>query len=199
MGKRLDTITANTKDVNEIQQALAHVGIAASERLPATHTARPTPPRRRTTSGPSLAFTPMVKLRPSKTLDLPVALQEALLQAGIPFNQESIEGLQDTLIRAQIEREQKLHEHYSSTSTSTRGRIAERSNRADSDWRVIHDALYKHTPFQQVHLSNPKLEKQLKSMERELEERDRELLEAEGNELSLSDPKVRAFIAKYGR
>ena len=199
MGKRLDTITATTTDVGEFQQALTHIGDAASKRLPNPHTARPTPPRRRTTSGPSLAFTPMVKLKPTKTLDLPAALQDALRHAGIPFNQESIEALQDSLIHAQLEREQKLHDHYESTSTSIHDRLAERSSKADGDLRIIHDALYKHTSFQQVSLTNPLLEKQLKSMEKELEQKDHQLLEAEGNELSLSDPKVRAFIAKYGR
>ncbi|KAF2824397.1 hypothetical protein CC86DRAFT_55017 [Ophiobolus disseminans] len=199
MGRRLDTVAASTKDVDELHQALSHVGAATSKRLPDTHVARLTPPRRRTTSVPSLAFTPMVKLKPSKTLDLPVALQDSLRHAGVPFNQDSIESLRDSLIHAQLDREQKLHDHYTTTSTSTHDRLAERSSKADSDLRVIQDALYKHRPFRQVDLTSPLLEKQLKSMEKELEEKDRELLEAEGNELSLSDPKVRAFIAKYGK
>jgi hypothetical protein len=46
---------------------------------------------------------------------------------------------------------------------------------------------------------NPELDEQLKAMELELENKDRELLDAEGSELSLSDPKVRAFIGKYGK
>ena len=108
MGKRLDTVTSSAKDVDGFQQALAHVNDAASKRLPDVHTVRPTPPRRRTTSEPLSAFTPMVKLKPTKTLDLPVALQDALRHAGIPFHQESIEDLQDSLIHAQLEREKKL-------------------------------------------------------------------------------------------
>lgn len=141
----------------------------------------------------------MVKLKPSKTLDLPVALQDALRHAGIPFNQDSIEALQDTLIHAQAEREKKLQDHFDSTSTSTHDRFAERSSKADSDLRVILDALFKHTPFHQVHLSNARLERQLRDMEADLETKNHELMEAESNELSLSDPKVRAFIKKYGK
>lgn len=199
MGKRLDTITTSTKDVDELRQALAHISDAASKRLPDAHAARPTPPRRRTTSGPSLAFTPMVKLKPTKTLELPAALQEALRHAGVPYNQDSIEALQDSLMHTQLECEKKLQDHYQSTATSSHERLAERSNKADRDLQVIHDALYKHTPFQQVNLTDPRLAKQLKSVEQNLEEKEHELLEAEGNELSLSDPKVRAFVAKYGR
>jgi hypothetical protein len=199
MGKRLDTITTNTKDIDGFQQALAHISNAASKRLPDVHSARPTTPRRRTTSGPGLAFTPMVKLKPTQTLDLPVALQDALRNAGIAFNQDSVEGLQESLMQAQLEREKKLQDHNESVSVSTHERIAERSSKADSDWRVIGDALFKHTQFQQVHLANARLEKQLREMERDLERKNHELLEAESNELSVSDPRVRAFIAKYGR
>jgi hypothetical protein len=199
MGKRLDTITGSATDVDGFQQALAHVSDAASKRLPEVHAVRPTPPRRRTTSEPLSAFTPMVKLKPSKTLDLPDALQDALRHAGIAFNQESIEALQDTLIHAQAEREKKLHDHFGSTATATHDRIAERSSKADSELRVILDALFKHTPFQQVHLSNARLERQLRDMEADLENKSHDLLEAEHNELSLSDPKVRAFIKKYGK
>jgi hypothetical protein len=199
MGKRLDTITTNSKDVDEFQQALAVINGATAKRFPDTHTARPTPPRRRTTSGPSLAFTPMVKLKPTKTLDLPTTLQDALRYASIPFNQESIEALQDSLLRTQLEREKKLEDHYRSTSTSTHARLAERSSKADSDIRVITDTLFKHTPFQQVHLASPRLGKQLRDMENDVETKNHELIEAESNELNLSDPKVRAFIAKYGK
>jgi hypothetical protein len=146
-----------------------------------------------------MPFTPMVKLQPTKTLDLPAALQDALRHAGMLFNQDSVEALQDSLIHAQLEREKKLQDHYASTSTSTHDRLAERSSQADRDARVIADALFKHTPFQQVHLANARLGKQLRDMETELEMKDRELVEAEHNELSLSDPRVRAFVAKYGR
>jgi hypothetical protein len=141
----------------------------------------------------------MVKLKPSKTLDLPVALQDALRHAGIPFNQDSIEALQDSLIRAQAEREGKLREHYASTSTSTHDKLAQRSSKADADLRVIFDALFKHTPFQQVHLTDAQLDRQLRDVEAEVERNNHELLEAEGNVLSLSDPKVRAFVKKYGK
>jgi len=199
MGKRLDTITSSTKDVNELQQALAHISDAASKRLPDAHAARPTPPRRRTTSGPLLAFTPMVKLKPTKTLDLPAALQDALRYAGVPFNQDSIEALQDSIIHTQLEREKKLQAHFQSTSVSSHDQLAERSRTADTDLQVIHDALYKHTPFQQVNLTDRRLETQLKAMDKDLEGKERELMEAEGNELSMSDPKVRAFVKKYGK
>jgi hypothetical protein len=199
MGKRLDMVTTSAKDVDGFQQALAHVSDAASKRLPDVHAVRPTPPRRKTISDLNLPFTPMVKLQPTKTLDLPAALQDALRHAGMPFNQDSFETLQDALVHAQLEREKKLQDHYASTGTSTHDRLAERSSTADRDRRVIADALFKHTPFQQVHLANARLGKQLRDMEAELETKDRELLEAEGNELSLSDPRVRAFIAKYGR
>lgn len=198
MGKRLDTITTSTKDFDELQQALAHVNAAATKRMPDTHAAVPTLTRKRTTSGTS-AFAPLVKLKPTKTSDLPVALQDALRHAGISFHQDSIEALEESLIRAQLERDHKLHDHYEHASISTHERLAERSSTADRDLRIILNALYKHTPFQQVSLSKATLDAQLKAMERELEEKDRELLEAEGNELSLSDPRVKAFIAKYGR
>lgn len=141
----------------------------------------------------------MTKLRPTVSLDLPAALQDALRHAGISFSQDSLEALQDTLIQAQAEREKKAAEHFQATATTTQEQIAERSSKADKDLRIIVDALYAHTPFQEVSLTNPKLEAQLKAMERELDDKDRELQEAEGNELSTSDPKVRAFIAKHGR
>ncbi|CAO2652854.1 Nn.00g022650.m01.CDS01 [Neocucurbitaria sp. VM-36] len=198
MGKRLDTITNSANDFDEIQQALAHINSAAVKRVPDTHAAAPTLTRKRTTSGPS-AFTPMVKLKPTKTFNLPAALQDALRHAGISFNQDNIEALQDSLIQAQLERDNKLQDHYESNSNSMHDRLAERSSKADGDLRVILNALYKHTPFQQISLTKPKIDEQLKAMERELEEKDRDLLDAEGNELSLSDPKVQAFIARYGK
>jgi hypothetical protein len=141
----------------------------------------------------------MVKLKPTKTIELPAPLQDALRYAGIPFNQEGIEALQDSLIRTQRKREQKLQDHYESTSTATHDKLAGRASKADSDLRVIAGALFKHSLFQQVHLTDRRLEKQLKDMEATLEAKNHELLEAESNELSLSDPKVRAFIAKYGK
>ncbi|KAF1843416.1 uncharacterized protein K460DRAFT_287917 [Cucurbitaria berberidis CBS 394.84] len=198
MGRRLDTITTSTKNIDELQQVLAHIDGAATKRMPDTHAVTSTTKRRSTTSGSS-AFTPMVKLKPTNTLDLPAALQDALRRTGISFNQDSIEALQDALAKAQLERASKLHDHYESISLSTHDTLAERSSKADGDSKVVLNALYKHTPFQQVSLTKSKLDDQLKAMERELEEKDRELLEAEGNDLSLSDPKVRAFIARYGK
>ncbi|KAF1913134.1 hypothetical protein BDU57DRAFT_581651 [Ampelomyces quisqualis] len=198
MGKRLDTITNSAKDVDGFQQALAHVNHAVSKRLPDVHIARPTPPRR-TTSEPLSAFTPVVKFNPKKTLDLPSALQDALRHAVTPFNQESIEALQDSLTRTRLEREKKLRDHYESTCASAHESIAGRASKVDSDARVILDALYKHASFQQVRLTNGQLEKGLRDMEMDLEKKNDELLEAERNELSLSDPKVRAFVAKYGQ
>ncbi|KAJ4363064.1 hypothetical protein N0V83_010184 [Neocucurbitaria cava] len=198
MGKRLETITTSANDSDEIQQALAHINRAAAKRMSDTHVPAPTLTRKRTTSVP-LGFTPMVKLKPTKAFDLPAALQDALRHAGISFNQDNIESLQDWLVHAQIERDNKLQDHYGSTSISVHDRLAERSSKADGDLRVVLNSLYKHTPFRQVSLTKPKIDEQLKAMERELEEKDRELLEAEGNELSLSDPKVRAFMARYGK
>lgn len=141
----------------------------------------------------------MVKLKPAKGLDLPVALQDALRHVGVSFNHDNIESLQDSLVQAQLERTRKLQDHFESTSTSSHEALAHRASKADADLSIISSTLYKHTPFRQVNLTNPKLDEQLKAMERELERKDRELLEAEGSELSLGDPKVRAFIAKYGK
>ncbi|KAH8729043.1 hypothetical protein GQ44DRAFT_756929 [Phaeosphaeriaceae sp. PMI808] len=200
MGKRLDTITTSTKDVNEFQQALVQVSDAASKRLPDTHNVqKTTPSKRRTTSGPLSAFTPLVKLRPTKTLDLPAALQDALRHVGIPFNQDTMESLQDTLLQTQLQQEKKLQDHYESTSTSTHDRLAERTSKADKDTQAITHALYQFTSFRQVCLTNSRLEAQMESVERQVKDGQGALLEAEGNELRLSDPKVKAFIAKYGK
>ena len=199
MGKRLDIVTASSTDADEFQQAIAHISEAASKRMPDVHAQRPTPVKRRTSSVPLSAFTPITKLKPTPSLNLPAALQDALRHAGISFSHESLEALQDTLIQAQAEREKKTQEHFQATATTTHEQVAECSSKADRNLGIIMDALYAHTPFQQVGLTNAKLETQLKAIDKELDQKDRELLEAEGNELSLSDPKVRAFIAKYGR
>ncbi|KAF2626421.1 hypothetical protein BU25DRAFT_395183 [Macroventuria anomochaeta] len=199
MGKRLDIVRASSTDVDEFQHAIAHISEAASKRMPDVHAQRPTPVKRRTSSVPLSAFTPMTKLKPTTSLDLPAALQDALRHAGISFSHDTLEALQDALIQAQSERQKKAKEHFQATATTTHEQVAERSSKADRDLRIIMDALFAHIPFQQVSLTNPKLEAQLKAMDSELDHKDRELLEAEGNELSLSDPKVRAFIAKYGR
>jgi hypothetical protein len=198
LGKRLSIITTSTQDTDEFQHALAHVQAAAAKRIPETHAPVATPGLKRMNSGTS-AFTPMVKLKPTSTLDLPVALQDALRHAGISFSQDGIESLQDVLQQAQLERSKKLQGHYKSTAISTHDGLAERSSKADADLKVVLSALYKHTPFQQASLTNPEVDEQLKAMELELENKDRELLDAEGSELSLSDARVRAFIAKYGK
>jgi hypothetical protein len=197
MGKRLNTVTTSTQDSDEFQQAFVHIQAAAAKRMPETPLPAATPLLRRMTSNTS-AFTPMLKLKPSKTIDLPVALQNALRYTGISFALDSIESLQDSLTQAQLERAKKLQDHYESTATSTHDRLAERSNKADADMRVIVDALHKHTPFQQISLMDLVLEEQIRSMERGLEEKEEELLDAEGSEVSLGDPRVRAFVAKYG-
>ena len=198
MGKRLSIINTGTQDTDEFQQALAHVQAAAAKRTPETQALAATPGLKRMNSSTS-AFTPMVKLKPTSTLELPVALQDALRHAGISFSQDNIESLQDVLQQAQLERCKKLQDHYESTATSIHDGLAERSSKADTDLRAILSALYKHAPFQQASLMNPELDEQLKAMELELENKDRELLDAEGSELSLSDPKVSAFIGKYGK
>lgn len=199
MGKRLDMVSTSSTEVDEFHQAIVHVSEAASKRMPDVHAQRPTPVKRRTSSVPLSAFTPMTKLRPTASLGLPAALQDALRYAGVSFHHDTLEALQDTLVHTQAEREKKGQDHFYATATTTHEQVAERSSRADSDLTMIMGALYAHTPFQQVNLNNPKLEVQLMAMDRELDHKERELLHAEGNELSLSDARVRAFIAKYGR
>lgn len=198
MGKRLDTVTSHTKSVDGFQQALAHVNAAAAQRMLDPSAEALTPSRKRTTSGPKSALFG-IKLKPTKALDLPPALQDALRHAGISFNQDSVEGLQESLIKTQLEREKKLEDHYISASSSTHERLGERFGKADVDLRAILDALYSHTPFSQIHLTSLELEEQLKDMERELVDSDHKLLNAETNQLSPSDPKVRAFVGKYGK
>lgn len=199
MGKRLDTVTTYTKNVDEFQQALAHIEGAATTRMPNVGEESSTTARKRTPSGLKSVFSPALKLKPSKTLDLPPALQDALRHANISFNQDSIEHLLESLSKVQLEREKKLQDHYGSSSDSVHGTLAERLSRADSDLNTILKGLYSHTHFQQVHLTDPRLGDELKRMEKELDEAEDQLLSAEANGLSLSDPKVRAFIAKYGK
>lgn len=199
MSKRLGIVSASSSDADEFQQAMAHISKAVAQRMPDVHKPRPTPIKRRTSSVPLSAFTPMTKLKPTVSLDLPAALQDALRYTGVSFHQDSLEQLQDTLVQAQDEREKKTQEHFKATAATTHEQVAKHSSKADRDLRTITAALYAHTPFQRVNLTNPKLEAQLKATNRDLDYKERELLEAEGNELSLSDPKVRAFIEKYGR
>ncbi len=199
MSKRLDTIAKSTSDVDELQHIVTNISGTAKKSMPDTNGTVPTPTKRRAASIPSSAFTPMVKLKPTKSLELPAAIQDALRHVGMSFSQDSIEALQDSLAQTQLERDRKLQEHYETTSISVHERLAERSNKADTDLRVIMDVLYKHTPFKQVSLTDSAVDQQLKSMERELEQKDRELIDVEGQELSLDNPQVRAFVAKYGK
>ncbi|KAF1976345.1 hypothetical protein BU23DRAFT_528810 [Bimuria novae-zelandiae CBS 107.79] len=199
MAKRLDTVTEYTQNVDEFQQALAQINQAAAKRVPKPELAAPRPPHRRTASGRNSIFSPALKLKPSQALDLPPALQDALRHANVSFNQDSIEALQESLTTIQLERTKKLQDHYDSASISTQGILAERLSKADSELRSILGPLYKQTPFRQVNLTDAKLEKELKKIDRELEEANEQLLSAEAQEMSLDDPKVRAFVAKYGR
>lgn len=198
MASRFDIVNNQTKTIQEFQQALVHIGQAAAKRKQDPNTAVPKPEIRRTKSGRNSIFSPALKLKPTKALDLPPALQEALRHASISFNQDSIEALQESLSKIQLERFKKLQDHYNSTSTSTQAHLAERLGKADGDLRSILGPLYKHTSFQQVSLTDTKLERELEKMEEELDDAEEQLLGAEANQLSLSDSKVRAFIAKYG-
>lgn len=198
MRERLTLITEGTISSDEFQQALAHVQRAAAKRTPAVTIAAPTPSTTRMASNP-LAFTPMTKLKPPKALDLPTTLQDALRYAGVSLNHSSIEDLKDSILQLLLEREQTLRDQYDTAATSTHEKLAERLHKADRDLEIISSALYKHTPFAQVRLTSEKLMKQLQTMELELEQKESDLLEAEGNGLSINDPKVRAFIAKHGR
>lgn len=199
MAKRLNTINDYTKNVDEFQEALAHITQAAAKRMQDTSTAVTRPEIRRAKSSRNSIFSPALKLKPTKALDLPVALQDALRHASISFNQDSTEALRESLGKIQIERSKKLQDHYDSDSSSTQAVLAERLSKADADLRLIFGPLYKHTPFQQVNLTDAKLERELERIDRELDDASEQLLNAEANELSLSDPKVRAFIAKHGR
>jgi hypothetical protein len=181
------------------QQALAYVNAAALQRMPGPNVEALIPAGNRTTLGPKSNIFAGAKLKPTKALDLPPVLQDALRHAGISFNQDSIVALQDCLARTQLEREKKLEEHYMSASSSTHERLAERIGKADGDLRAISDALYSHTRFSTIQLSNAELESELRDMERQLEDSDQKLLSAETSQLSLSDPMVRAFIRKFGR
>lgn len=199
MGKRLDTVTSHTQQVDGFQQALAHVNSTALHRMSDPTAEALTPSRKRTTSGPKASIFGGFKLNPPKTLDLPPVLQDALRHAGISFNQDSVEALQDSLARTQLEREKKLEKHYISASSSTHEMLAGPLGKADRDMRAILDALYSHAPFSQIHLTNPEVERELRVMETELEDSDQKLLSAETSQLSLNDPRVRAFVSKFGR
>lgn len=197
MSKRLDTVGTYTKDLGGFQQALAHVNEAAVQRMPDSETAAVAPISRRATVGAKPAFSPVFKLKPTRTIDLPSVLQDALRHVNVSFDHDSLAGLQESLAEVQLERTSKLQHHYDSASASTQEVLAERLTKADNDLRSIMKPLYTHTPFQQVHLTNPRLEEELRKLDKELEEADEQLCAAEVNELSLSDSRVRAFVAKY--
>lgn len=199
MAKRLDTVNEYTKDVDEFQQALAHISQAAANRMPSTNIDIVKPEIRRKTSGRNSIFSPALKLKPTKSLNLPPALQDAFRHANISCNEDSIETLHESLAKIQIERTKKVQDHYDSASKSTQAILAERLSKADADVRSILGPLYKHTPFQQVRLTDAKLESELRKMDKELDEANEQLISAEADELSLDDPKVKAFISKYGR
>jgi hypothetical protein len=197
MQKRLDTITDHAGEIDEFQQTLGHISAAASKRtITPDAEARPVLTRRGT-SGSKAAFPPL-KLKPTKSLELPPVLQEALRHAGVSFSQDSIEALRDSLTKLQIEKDEKLRDHFTAASTATHDTLAERLEKAYGDQSAILSALYLHAPYSQVHLTDPKLEEDLKQTDKELELADHELLRSEVNEVTLSDPKVMAFISKYG-
>lgn len=200
MGKRLDTVATYTRNVDEYQQALAHIRDAATARMPEpSDVASPSKARKRAPSGSKSIFSPALKLKPTPVLDLPPALQEALRRANISFSKENIDVLLESLAQTQLEREKKLQDHYSSSLLAMHGTLAERLSTADADLKSILKGLYAHTPFKRVHLTDPKLEDELKHLEKELDKAEDQLVSAEANELSLSDPRVKAFIAKYGK
>ncbi|KAF2733298.1 hypothetical protein EJ04DRAFT_553447 [Polyplosphaeria fusca] len=199
MSKRLDTVTTHTATLDELQQALAHVNRATSQRTPPSNTDLSSPARKRATSGPKPGFSsPVVRLKPPKAIELPAALTDALRHAGMTASHDSVESLRETMMNMQLERESKLDEHFSSIMASTHASVATRLGKADIDWGAISAALFSHTPFQAVRLTDPKLEGDIKNMERELETASQSLLDAEGNEISLEDAKVRAFVSAYG-
>lgn len=198
MAKRLDSVNDYTRNIDEFEQAMAHIGQAAADRMRDTGEPVARPEIHRAKASRNSMYSPALKLKPMKALDLPVALQDALRHASISFNQDSVEALQKSLDKIQMERSKKLHDHYDSESTSTQAVLAERLSRADGDLRLIFGPLYKHTPFQRVNLTDARLEGELDKMHRELDDAGEQLLNAEANELSLSDPKVRAFISKHG-
>lgn len=198
MANRFTTLTTHTKTIDEFQQALNHMHTVASVRLPAAAAETISPVKRHAPSASKSGF-PLIKLKPSKALDIPPALQDALRNAGVSFNQDSIDALRESLVQTQLEREKKLAEHYASATASTHDQLAERLGKADVDRRVILDALYAHTPFASAQLVDPKVERELRKAEQDVLDAEQELMNAETNELSLDDSRVRAFISKYGR
>jgi len=202
MAKRLDTVTGYADNVDQFQQAIAHVSKAATKTMPDVDIVAKTPrPRltKRVTSGSLSAFTPGPLLKPPKSMELPPALQDALRHINTAVGHENMENLLDALSKAQAERNTRLREHHDSNLSSAHSTLAERGSKADGESRTMTRNLYIHSPFHRVSLTDPRLEEELFKMERDLETASDQLLTAETNELSLSDAKVRAFIAKYGK
>ena len=199
MAKRLDTASEYTQGVDGFQHALARISEAAAKRLPNFDMEAPKPKHRRNLSSRNSIFSPALKLKPSQALDLPHALKDVLRHASVAFNQDSIEGLQESLAKVQMERMKKVQDHFGSASASTQGILAERLSKADDDLQSILAPLYKHTTFQRIELTDSRLEKELEAIDRELEDANERLLGAEARQISLDDPKVKAFIAQYGR
>ncbi|KAH7121016.1 hypothetical protein B0J11DRAFT_533181 [Dendryphion nanum] len=198
MSKRLDTVGSHTKNVDEFQQALVHIQATALQRMPDPVPEVPSPNRKRTISAPKSAFSPAFKFKPTKSLDLPPGLQDALRHVGVSFNQETVNALCESLVHVSLDREKKLEEQYVSASASTQERLAGQLGKRDAETTSILNALYSQSKFKQVSLVDDRLESELNRVEGELDVADRKLLEAETEALSLSDPKVREFVERYG-
>ncbi|KAF2196410.1 hypothetical protein GQ43DRAFT_484974 [Delitschia confertaspora ATCC 74209] len=198
MSKRLRIVDDHAKGVNDFQLALEHISQAAAKKLEDSVSGVESTPRARAGSKRPSLLSPLVALKPPKRIELPPAVEDALRHAGISIDQNSMEELQETLTKAQHEREKKLSEHYASDSSSAQGTLADVIGKADVDLAGVIASLYKYTPFQTVHMMDPDIEKRMEKREKELKEADRELLTAEAHQLSLGDPKVQAFVNKYG-
>jgi len=197
MTKRLQIVDDRAQQANDFHLALEHIGRAATEKSQVPQTEQLESPRKRALSTAKSLFPP-VTLKPSSALHIPPAVEEALRNAGISFNLSSAETLQETLAQVGLEREQKLRDHYSSASSTAQQTLADVVGKADVELLALTHALYSYTPFQTVHLANPSLEQQMDDREQELEAADQSLLTTETSELSLTDPKVKAFIGKWG-
>jgi hypothetical protein len=172
----------------------------ALKRAPETHPAPSSPSKlKRAHSSNAKSPFPTIKLKPTQSIALPPALQDALRHAGLSFNSDSIDALRSSLMETQLQREKKLAEHYASATRSTHDQLSERLGKADTDTNVILDALYAHTPFATVQLRDPVVERKIAETEGKIEDAEMQLLGLEASELSLGDPKVKAFVEKYGK
>ncbi|KAF2272485.1 uncharacterized protein EI97DRAFT_436864 [Westerdykella ornata] len=200
MGKRLDVIAARSEEISDFYRALNHIHAAAKQRQEeiTTQPKSSSPVLKRTVSHSKSAFPP-ITLKPTSTLNIHPALQDALRHAGISYTQENIAALKEALLTTQLEREKKLSDHYDSASSSTHEQLAERLGKADAEARVILDSLYAHTPFATVRLRDPEVERKIREKERKVEEAEMGLLSAETGELGLGDERVRAFVERFGR